>query len=78
MLVVSRPGHEPSVQRSDDFWSDLLKQVDRYRDYANADVAEAYVDAVQATLEKLANTPGIGRPRLEVARISRNTFFQGK
>ena len=51
------------IARSDDFWTDLLRQVDWYRDSAAPEVAERYTDAVQVTLEELANAPGIGRPR---------------
>jgi toxin ParE1/3/4 len=52
------------IQQSDYFWADLLKQVDWYRDCAGSEVAERYVTAVQATLQALARTPGLGRPRL--------------
>jgi len=51
------------IRQSDYFWADLLKQVDYYRDHAGPEVAERYVDAVEATLQELANTPGLGRPR---------------
>jgi toxin ParE1/3/4 len=51
------------IQRSDYFWADLLRQVDWYRDNVGADVAEGYVNAVEATLQALARIPGLGRPR---------------
>ena len=51
------------IAQSDDFWADLQRQVDWYRDFAATDVAERYADAVEATLNGLAKTPGIGRPR---------------
>jgi len=37
--------------------------VDWYRDHAGSEVAEGYVNAVEATLQALARTPGLGRPR---------------
>ena len=52
-----------AINRSDHFWADLLKQVDWYRDNASPEVAERYVDAVEVTLQELANSPGLGRPR---------------
>jgi len=51
------------VRQSDDFWADMLKQVDWYRENAGSEVAEGYVNAVEATLQTLAKNPGIGRPR---------------
>jgi len=51
------------IQQSDHFWADLLRQVDWYRDHAGSEVAEGYVNAVEATLQALARTPGLGRPR---------------
>jgi toxin ParE1/3/4 len=51
------------IRQSDYFWADLLKQVDWYRDHASPEVAERYVNAVEATLRELANAPGLGRPR---------------
>ena len=51
------------IQQSGYFWADLLKQVDWYRDHAGSEVAERFVDAVEATLRSLAVTPGLGRPR---------------
>lgn len=51
------------IQRSDYFWADLEKQIDRYREQANAEVAERFVDSVQATLGALAQTPTLGRAR---------------
>jgi plasmid stabilization system protein ParE len=52
-----------SLQQSDDFWADLLKQVDWYRENAAPDIAEQFVDIVEATLNDLRRTPGLGRPR---------------
>jgi plasmid stabilization system protein ParE len=49
-----------SVRQSDDFWFDMLKQVDWYREKASPEVAERYINAVEATLESLAETPGLG------------------
>lgn len=49
------------LQRSDYFWADLEKRVDWYRDHANSQVAERFVDAVKATLEILVQTPTLGR-----------------
>ena len=51
------------IRQSDYFWADLLKQVDWYRDHASPEVAERYVNAVEATLQELANAPGLGRHR---------------
>jgi plasmid stabilization system protein ParE len=39
--------------------------VDWYRDNAGPEVAEQYVNAVEAALQKLAETPGLGRPRFK-------------
>lgn len=52
-----------SLHQSDYFWADLLKQVDWYRDHAPPEIAERFVEAVQATLHKLTQTPGLGRRR---------------
>ena len=52
-----------SLQRADDFWADLTRQVDWYRDEASPEVAERFVDAVEATLNVLAEQPGLGRTR---------------
>jgi plasmid stabilization system protein ParE len=46
------------LARSDDFWADLQRQVDWYRDQAGPEVATGYVDAVEATLHQLAKAPG--------------------
>ena len=54
-----------TVEQSDDFWTDLLRQVDWYRDRAGSEIAERYVNAVEATLGKLAKAPGIGRLRFK-------------
>ena len=54
-----------AIHKSDYFWADLLKQVDWYRDKAGPDVAEGYVAAVEATLEELSKTPGLGPPRFQ-------------
>ena len=37
--------------------------MDWYRDQASPEIAERFVDAVQATLRALMNTPGMGRSR---------------
>ena len=44
-----------TLRRADVFWADLLKQVDWYREKAGPEVAEGYVNAVEATLQTLAN-----------------------
>jgi plasmid stabilization system protein ParE len=41
----------------------LLKQVDWYRQKAGPEVAEGDVNTVEATLQTLADNPGLGRPR---------------
>ena len=51
------------LRRSDYFWADLLKQVDWYRDKAGPELAERYVNAVEATLNRLTKMPGLGRLR---------------
>ena len=43
------------LTRSDDFWADMLRQIDW--------IAECYVDAVEFTLGALIKAPGMGRPR---------------
>ena len=52
-----------SLQQSDEFWADLLKQTDWYREKATSEIAERFVNDVEATLHKLAQTPGMGRRR---------------
>lgn len=52
-----------SLQRSDDFWADLTRQVDWYRDEASPAVALRFVDAVEATMLSLMEQPGMGRAR---------------
>jgi plasmid stabilization system protein ParE len=54
-----------SIRQSDSFWAGMLKQVDWYREIAGSEVAEAYVDAIEATLQTLARTPGLGRLRFK-------------
>jgi toxin ParE1/3/4 len=56
------------VRQADIFWADMLKQVDWYREKAGSEVAEGYVNAVEATLQTLAKNPGIGRPRFSTWR----------
>ena len=51
------------LQRADDFWDDLTRQVDWYRDQANPEVAGRFVDAVEATLNVLLPQPEMGRAR---------------
>jgi toxin ParE1/3/4 len=53
------------IRRSDHFWGDALKQVDWYRENASPEVAEGYVNALEETLNALAKTPGLGRPRFK-------------
>ncbi|HXR06257.1 MAG TPA: type II toxin-antitoxin system RelE/ParE family toxin [Candidatus Acidoferrum sp.] len=53
------------LRRSDHFWADALKQIDWYRENASPEVAEGYVNALEATLQALAKTPGLGRPRFQ-------------
>lgn len=52
-----------ALHRSDHFWADLEKQVDWYRDRAGSEVAVRFVDSVEATLNALARSPGLGRLR---------------
>jgi toxin ParE1/3/4 len=54
-----------TICRADCFWTDLLKQVDWYRDKAGPQVAERYVNAVESTLGILAENPELGRPRFQ-------------
>ncbi|MEO7299055.1 MAG: hypothetical protein ABI042_10830 [Verrucomicrobiota bacterium] len=51
------------LNRSDDFWEDMLRQVDWYRDNASSEIAERYIDAVELTSDALIKAPGMGRPR---------------
>jgi plasmid stabilization system protein ParE len=51
------------IHQSNYFWADLQGQVDWYRDCAGSELAAAYVDAIQATLQQLARAPGLGRLR---------------
>ena len=44
-----------TIHRADFFWADLLKQVDWYRDKAGPEVAEAYIDSVEATAGVVQN-----------------------
>jgi toxin ParE1/3/4 len=41
----------------------MIKQVDWYREKAGPEIAEGYINAIEATLQSLARTPGLGRPR---------------
>ncbi|MGA2748064.1 MAG: type II toxin-antitoxin system RelE/ParE family toxin [Verrucomicrobiota bacterium] len=54
-----------TIRQSDYFWADLLKQVEWYRLQAGPEVAGRYIDAVEATLRRLAAVPGLGRPRFK-------------
>ena len=54
-----------SLQRADFFWADLTRQVDWYRDEASPEVAERFVDAVEATLKDLMRQPDLGRARFQ-------------
>jgi len=51
------------LQQSDEFWADLLKQVDWYREYATGEIAEQFVDVIETTLDNLTRKPGLGRRR---------------
>ena len=51
------------LRQSDYFWADLAKRVDWYRERAGSEIAGQFVDAVEATLADLAQTPGLGRER---------------
>ncbi len=53
------------IRQADDFWADMLKQVDWYREKAGPAVAEGCVNAVEATLQTLAKNPGLGRLRFQ-------------
>jgi toxin ParE1/3/4 len=53
------------VRQADVFWTDLLNQVDWYRAKAGPEVAESYVNAVETTLQTLAQNPETGRPRFQ-------------
>ena len=53
------------LQQADDFWADLARQVDWYREQANPEVAEGFVEAVEATLKVLTRQPGLGRARFQ-------------
>ena len=61
------------IAQSDLFWADLQRQVDWYRDHGGPEIAIGYISAVEATLEDLATTPGMGRSRFrhffQLARI---------
>lgn len=61
------------LNRSDDFWADMLRQVDWYRDHASPEIAERYINAVELTLDALIKAPRMGRLRfvgwLELAGI---------
>lgn len=54
-----------ALRQSDYFLADLRKQVDWYRDHASPEIAERYVNAVEAALRELVKTPGLGRPRFQ-------------
>jgi plasmid stabilization system protein ParE len=54
-----------SLQQADYFWEDLTRQVDWYRHKASPEVAKRFVDAVEATLNVLAEQPDMGRARFE-------------
>ena len=45
------------VCQADNFWADMQKQVDWYREKAGPKVAEGYVNAVEATFQTLARNP---------------------
>ena len=54
-----------SLQRADYFWEDLIRQMDWYRDQAGPEIAERFVDAVEATLNVLVRLPDLGRARFQ-------------
>ncbi len=54
-----------SLLRSDFFWADLTHGADWYSDEAGGEVAERFINAVEATLSKLQRMPGQGRPRFK-------------
>jgi len=51
------------LKQSEYFWADLAKQVDWYRNQEGSEIAERFVEAVETTLDKLAEMPGLGQPR---------------
>ena len=51
------------LRQADDFWADLARHVDWYRDHASPEIAERFVDTVQATLQTLTQSPALGRLR---------------
>jgi toxin ParE1/3/4 len=51
------------VRQADIFWTEMLNQVDWYREKAGSEVAEGYINAIEATLQTLAKNPELGRPR---------------
>lgn len=52
-----------TLQQSEYFWADLLKQVDWYERNAGVFIAERFVSAVEKTLAALSLNPSIGRRR---------------
>jgi len=61
-----------TVRRSDWFIGDLEHYAAWYQSAAGWEVAERYLRAVSATLAKLANMPGLGRPARFSAPVLRN------
>ena len=53
------------LYQADYFWADLLRQVDWYREKAGSEIAEAYVGAVEDTLNDLCTSPGLGWLRFQ-------------
>ncbi len=51
------------LTQSEYFWVDLTRRVDWYRTHASPTVAVRFVDAVQATLQSLVESPRLGKPR---------------
>ena len=51
------------LRQSDYFWADVARRVDWYREQASPEIAERFVDTVQATLQTLTQTPALGRLR---------------
>jgi plasmid stabilization system protein ParE len=62
-LTQARSVVSLSLRQSDYFWADLTKQVDWYRENANPEVAERFVDAVEVMLKEATITPSLGRQR---------------
>jgi plasmid stabilization system protein ParE len=60
------------IRRSDWFIGDLEHYAAWYQVEASWEVAERYLRAVSATVAKLADVPGLGRPARFLAPVLRN------